>query len=572
MDGPSPFAKTTLQRKRKLEREFQKNFQIPDHIDFSPDWQFPKTHRLLLEHFKKMASTDPSFPKFILTAGQTSGEGEFQFMDILRSESSKPDFNPYQEILIQSSDNDLFFLALQTHLPNITIVRSIGNTETFFSIKYLRLALFEEFSPRDPDRIIDDIVFLSFLISNDNLPAFPDISGSITSLSQLFNIYRDHQEIGYLTENGKIIRTNLKKLVEAYIATKPASFVSVQTRQFISDEPLEILAKDCLRTLSWILLYYQEGVPDWTWSYAHQKAPPLCLTVEYIDTFDDTFSIGEPITPYFKGLAIHSIFAVQNIPEPIYRLKATVLSDLYPLEKVTPPIAPYSRLRSAYDKALKQLTPEEASYNQLDPFWTYDPSTKDLIPFPITPGNKFTNKANILYGQFFLLDVPPISIMRHNFILDNTLRSKCKCSFADLRKRVSSTGITKGNMVAAGLVEVKTVIKDEKTFYNYSYENDVANYVVEKKRFEGEIVMVPRMMRCIPYAQLSGLKMPKLDITVNLSVKHEKINAVELGMFVQEGANRLIGIVAGVDNENGTVLIAYGEGEFELVPLKYFWK
>lgn len=61
---------------------------------------------------------------------------------------------------------------------------------------------------RDVERIVDDFVFLTFLVGNDFLPHLPSLDISEHAFDRLFEIYGNHFRrwagSGYLTNRGQI--------------------------------------------------------------------------------------------------------------------------------------------------------------------------------------------------------------------------------------------------------------------------------------------------------------------------------------------------------------------------------
>jgi 5'-3' exoribonuclease 2 len=68
-------------------------------------------------------------------------------------------------------------------------------------------------APVNLERVIDDFVFMTFLVGNDFLPHLPSLDISEGAFDRLFNTYKSmlgasfaqgNIEAGYLTENGSI--------------------------------------------------------------------------------------------------------------------------------------------------------------------------------------------------------------------------------------------------------------------------------------------------------------------------------------------------------------------------------
>ena len=134
-------------------------------------------------------------------------------MNFIRQQRASKHFEPNQKHLIYGMDADLIFLGLTLHEPQFYIIREtvsstggpmLGKFELII-INELRLLIQQEFGSFDswtkkessdknqgPDleRVIDDIVFLCFLVGNDFLPHIHSMDISEGALDCLFAIYR----------------------------------------------------------------------------------------------------------------------------------------------------------------------------------------------------------------------------------------------------------------------------------------------------------------------------------------------------------------------------------------------
>lgn len=158
-----------------------------------------------------------------------------QFIRDLRVDKS---YEPNQRHCMYGQDADLIMLGLATHEPHFALLREIvqfnsfnGSKQTVLrqskSAKFqlLHLSILREYlsldflcestwSP-DQERIIDDFIFLTFLVGNDFLPHLPTLDISEHAFDLLIKSYRFlmNQEQGYIVCNGEIGDLNrLEKL------------------------------------------------------------------------------------------------------------------------------------------------------------------------------------------------------------------------------------------------------------------------------------------------------------------------------------------------------------------------
>jgi 5'-3' exoribonuclease 1 len=129
-------------------------------------------------------------------------------------------------------DADLIMLGLVTHEPHFTLLREVIQFNTRFGNKGVRQAIMKQTKEAsfqllhisilreyieldlglgvsfavDKERLIDDFVFLTFLVGNDFLPHLPTLDISEHAFDVIFNAYKELllQSPGYITENGEI--------------------------------------------------------------------------------------------------------------------------------------------------------------------------------------------------------------------------------------------------------------------------------------------------------------------------------------------------------------------------------
>ena len=211
--------------------------------------------KCLLIYIKSKINNDPSWKNLtiIFSDANVPGEGEHKILDFIRTQRTAKHYNPNTKHCIYGADADLIMLALIIHEPHFYIIRETINEKSFivcekcgknghraeectksdnvltaeetilnnkeqinkieFSLikipiirKYLELE-FKEMKlkfPMDFERIIDDFVFICFLVGNDFLPNLPSLKireGAIDALIYLYKKLLPTMD-GYLT-NGK---------------------------------------------------------------------------------------------------------------------------------------------------------------------------------------------------------------------------------------------------------------------------------------------------------------------------------------------------------------------------------
>lgn len=257
VDGVAPRAKMNQQRGRRfrtardaeiLEQKAKDSGEIlPTEARFDSNCITPGTAFMARLHEKlksfvcyKMSSDKLWQPVRVYLSGhETPGEGEHKIMDFIRFEKSQPGYDPNTRHCLYGLDADLIMLGLSSHEPHFSLLReevrfgkknqkrTTSPEETTFHLLHLSLMreyLGYEFSPVkeklpfefDLEKIIDDFVFMSFLVGNDFIPHLPHLHIHHDALPVLYKNYMDVLPAlgGYINEGGYL---NLERF-EVFLA------------------------------------------------------------------------------------------------------------------------------------------------------------------------------------------------------------------------------------------------------------------------------------------------------------------------------------------------------------------
>jgi len=259
IDGVAPRAKLNQQRSRRFRSakdlaEATKEAQRLRPIDgadpdpyagaFDSNCITPGTEFLLrisncIRYFiRKKIKEDPLWRNLsvIFSGPEVPGEGEHKIMQHIRDMRNQLGYRPNTRHCMYGQDADLIMLGLVSHEPHFTLLREIidfsggfgRNDNALKEVKkftkqsdfqLLHLSILREYleiefayqhdqSTYDLERIIDDFVFMTFLVGNDFLPHMPTLDIGDGAFTLLFDTYREQRARWgngqYLTDSGEI--------------------------------------------------------------------------------------------------------------------------------------------------------------------------------------------------------------------------------------------------------------------------------------------------------------------------------------------------------------------------------
>lgn len=196
IDGPAPMGKIKQQRQRRfksyhdhimysnLRKKFKK--EVPNYWNNSaitPGTQFMHKLHLAMQRYCKKLSSEFQNVEIIYSSPYTPGEGEHKILEFLRYTSTSNTF------VVYGLDADLIFLALSLNKRNVYLLRENITSENleYVSIDVMKDLLFNAIENSimeqklnklnlDQQGVIQDFIFLCFLLGNDFLPHGPSMS------------------------------------------------------------------------------------------------------------------------------------------------------------------------------------------------------------------------------------------------------------------------------------------------------------------------------------------------------------------------------------------------------------
>ncbi|OHT03015.1 XRN 5'-3' exonuclease N-terminus family protein [Tritrichomonas foetus] len=492
VDGPAPFAKCVQQRSRRFIREKKTDVNDSSNDTFSTNaisvgtFFMEKLHQKLSDFLKERVSNDPTWntPKVVYSSYRTPGEGEHKFFDFIRKQRHSNLWNENASCCVYSPDADLAFVCLLSRIKNFCILREsepifqeirmkrtindsgikhCANDFVLISLNLMREYLMLDFETKD-NRLFDDFAALSFLIGNDFIPHFPDMKIDKGEFSFIVSLYKNHflSKKKFLVEGTSFNLPNLSEFLKlaatklGLLKKKAPNYeglyqnAEIRLRSKMPEEfeknPEELKRKMSLaiiESFSWVLKYYKEGVPSWSWYYPYHYAPPIIIVADYVKEHIEDFQVDSPPLPYIQLLSILPPQSKNLLPNALQPLmeEGSPIEYLFPSEfhisrekKEGTAIIPFvdvNLVKEAFKKVEGNLTNEEKDRNKKIPPYliTVDMKTKTGMMHHIDESTNFINFNHIFSNDsqlpcvpsLFLFDLKPNVVTRPKFNENNTL-------------------------------------------------------------------------------------------------------------------------------------------------------
>jgi 5'-3' exonuclease len=269
----------------------------------------------------------------------------------------------------------------------------------FVSLKIMRECIYKTFEKNilknetifiDKNRVINDFVFLCYFLGNDFLPHILSLDINKNGIEYILEKYSDTylQQFDYiLGEDTKTINQqfinlfleklafseesilienfNHKKKIRLFGETKyEKELYKIDNLLFKIPDPIGVgvnsnyrnnyykhyfnlndneieefvsrMVRHYLMGIKWVMFYYFDKIPDWTWFYPYDYPPFISDIYKYLINFDDIkFKEGKPMEPFEQLLNIlPSQSAKYLLPNSLVKLvtanKSSII-HLYPL-------------------------------------------------------------------------------------------------------------------------------------------------------------------------------------------------------------------------------------------------
>ena len=403
IDGVAPVAKMNQQRLRRYKSVFEKKLLIElkkelnicsegnnwDTNAISPGTEFmDKLITQLNIYFKSLKEKNKNMD-IIFSSSYINGEGEHKILEYIRTN------NIQNNIIIYGLDADLIMLAMASHKNNVYLLREaiefgkkIENKLLYLDIDIFKNRLICSLKEKLNDidngffindtnclKMIDDYIFICFLVGNDFLPHNLAIDlrydGHAILLEAYLNNYSIHKEFLVDTNKMRINNRFLYALLTILHTKEDSQLIKIQKKRnkFRINTHMcntEFDRRMLLIKNDPIINNYDEKKIDFSNKYWRTKYFKQCFNIEDIE------EINEVCLNYFEGLKWTFFYYFKECisyewkynyihPPTLYDLKNyLVINDINKIKlnkgKINHPIV---QLLSILPQESKFLVPEE---------------------------------------------------------------------------------------------------------------------------------------------------------------------------------------------------------------------
>lgn len=417
IDGVAPVAKIKQQRSRRFksihDRDLFNNIrkkhnkEIPffwTNSCITPGTKFMKElHNIIIEWATKY-SKDKKL-NIIYSSCYTPSEGEHKLLQYIYK-------NPNYKYVIYGLDADLIFLTLATGKDDIYLLREANQINKnksgfdFVSINIMKNAILSSFNTTlqlkdldhevklDKNNIINDFIFICYLMGNDFLPHLPSLdiyeNAIDTLIDKYIDCFCDLNE--YLIINKNINDRFFIKLIEELYLIEEETLISyysdkkkqkfrcksddpfdiemarIENLMFKIDDPVKLgcggkeeyteryfdyyfhvdkdeidefsenMVKYYIKGLKWVTLYYFDKCPSWDYYYPYDYPPFIDNIYKYIKNKNSIFKnihfdYGAPLSPYEQLLCVLPKQSNFLLPKELCKIMINLnssLAHLYP--------------------------------------------------------------------------------------------------------------------------------------------------------------------------------------------------------------------------------------------------
>jgi 5'-3' exoribonuclease 2 len=428
IDGVAPVAKIKQQRYRRFKSVYDRdlynnikrkhNIEIPhfwNNSAITPGTEFMrKLHNYIINWCSNYSKINKL--EIIYSSCNVPSEGEHKLLQFIRNNQKN---NINYSYVMYGLDADLIFLTLSTGIDDIFLLREAKQIDNknktdelnYVYIKTMRQCIYDTFRENinidrdininidrdiyiniDKNRIVDDFIFICYLMGNDFLPHLPSLNIYDGGIDYLINKYvevylENYEYIINKNEKEKInqnifnkfiikLANNEESILKLNYETKPKKFKcqseeaydieihKIENLMFNIDDPIMIgsdnmidwrvryykhyyflepdeinnfskkMVLNYLEGLKWVSEYYFDECPSWNWYYKYDHPPFLYDIVQNIENFDKIkfdkikFNKNEPLKPFEQLLCVLPKQSAYLLPQCLRKIMLNLNSSL----------------------------------------------------------------------------------------------------------------------------------------------------------------------------------------------------------------------------------------------------
>lgn len=371
IDGPAPMAKQAQQRQRRYKSADERDpdeFKIFDTTAITPGTEF--MHRLsiyLKFYIRKMMNSDPAWRQInvIYSGPEVPGEGEHKIVSYIRNHPQKCKLSH----CMYGLDADLFMLSLSTHCRQFYLLREdqfriVWGDTLFYKVNIgrLRKDLFEMWGGSNytqQNNLINDFVFICFLVGNDFLHALPACHDLQVAIVELMDLRKKVLGENFITNRNGYDLNNLLLFFQELAKTERVDIsqqfyqqnfpnvtlnnslknpgdpkLGIDMKKYqknyyekigIDNRKVEDFCKQYLEGLDWVQHYYHADAINWQWYFPFHYSPLVTDIVNYMKMSFRLARVSKisnpPLTPFQQLVCVvppKSKMLLPRFLRPIY--------------------------------------------------------------------------------------------------------------------------------------------------------------------------------------------------------------------------------------------------------------
>ncbi|WVZ54589.1 hypothetical protein U9M48_005363, partial [Paspalum notatum var. saurae] len=182
--------------------------EVPDPNVITPGTEFMEKLSQALEYYiRARLNSDPGWKDImvILSDANVPGEGEHKIMSFIRAQRSMEGYDPNTRHCLYGQDADLIMLALASHEVHFSVLREFLNICVLREYLEIDLKTLDPVCEPDIERLIDDFIFICFLLGNDFIPHIPSLKAHEGAIDLLIEVYKTifNKMGGYIVNTDK---------------------------------------------------------------------------------------------------------------------------------------------------------------------------------------------------------------------------------------------------------------------------------------------------------------------------------------------------------------------------------